>query len=70
MTTLPTTVRPDASVEEASRLMADHQVRRLPVVDGIRLVGILSLGDLAAEGAQAAAGDALREISEPASPER
>lgn len=70
MTDIPIAVSPQASVEEASKLMADHQVRRLPVVEGARIVGILALGDLAADGAPRAAGDALEEISEPAKPQR
>lgn len=41
------TVPPDADVREAARRMAAEQVRRLPVVEDGRLVGILSLGDLA-----------------------
>jgi CBS domain-containing protein len=43
------TVRPDAPVEEAVRLMRDRTVRRLPVVEGGRPVGIVSIGDLAVE---------------------
>ena len=40
----------DDSVEEAARLMSEHQVRRLPVVNGEkRLVGIVALGDFAVE---------------------
>lgn len=70
MTDAPSTVTPDDSVDVAARLMAERQVRRLPVVDGTRLVGIVSLGDLATEGAQRAAGAALHEISEPAQPDR
>ena len=70
MTEAPVTVAPDASVEEASQLMARHQVRRLPVVEGTRLVGILALGDLASEGQEQAASRALEEISEPAQPQR
>lgn len=70
MTDMPATVKPDDSVEVAARLMAERQVRRLPVVEGTRLVGIVSLGDLATEGAQRAAGAALHEISEPAQPDR
>jgi CBS domain-containing protein/heme-degrading monooxygenase HmoA len=70
MTDMPVTVSPDASVEEAARAMAEHQIRRLPVVDGVRLVGIVSLGDLAADGAQRAAAGALEHISEPAQPDR
>jgi CBS domain-containing protein len=56
---------PDMSTREAERLMAEHQVRRLPVVDGDRLVGIVSLGDLAVkEGKDSRVGDTLETISE------
>jgi len=41
------TIDPEADVEEARRMMSDYQVRRLPVVDHGRLVGMVSLGDLA-----------------------
>ena len=40
------TVPPDADVREAARRMAAEQVRRLPVVEDGRLVGILSLGEV------------------------
>ncbi|MEW2304745.1 CBS domain-containing protein [Streptomyces sp. NPDC006655] len=43
------TVTPDDSLDRAVRLMREHAVRRLPVVDGDRPVGILALGDLAIE---------------------
>jgi len=43
------TVPPDAPVEEAVEMMRSMAVRRLPVVEGDRPVGILSLGDLALE---------------------
>lgn len=42
-----TTVSPDTPIEEAVRVMRQNAVRRLPVVDGEQLVGIISLGDLA-----------------------
>ena len=42
------TVCPDDDVADAARVMARHAVRRLPVVAGDRVVGIVSLGDLAA----------------------
>ncbi|HUQ39338.1 MAG TPA: CBS domain-containing protein [Acidimicrobiales bacterium] len=45
----PTTLSPDDSVEDAVRLMKDRAVRRLPVVEGGKPVGIVSLGDLAGE---------------------
>jgi CBS domain-containing protein len=44
-----TTVTPDADVSEAIRLMKDRALRRLPVVEGNRPIGIVSLGDLAVE---------------------
>ena len=37
---------PDMSTREAAELMSEHQVRRLPVVENERLVGIVSIGDL------------------------
>jgi CBS domain-containing protein len=40
---------PDAEVAEAVRLMREHSVRRLPIVDNGRLVGTVSIGDLAIE---------------------
>jgi CBS domain-containing protein len=55
----------DMSVEEAAANMSNLQVRRLPVVDrDKRLVGIVSLGDLALAETEPA-GEALRSISEP-----
>ncbi|HEY8814426.1 MAG TPA: CBS domain-containing protein [Candidatus Dormibacteraeota bacterium] len=41
------TVGPDEPVDEVARLMRDKAIRRVPVVDGERLVGVVSLGDLA-----------------------
>ena len=50
---------------EATRLMALHQVRRLPVVEGGKLVGMISLSDLARSGRfDMEAAQALSEISE------
>ena len=40
-------VHPDVTVEEAARVMAGHQVRRLPVVDERGVVGIITVADLA-----------------------
>ncbi|WP_026570479.1 MULTISPECIES: CBS domain-containing protein [Sediminibacillus] len=58
-------VAPDASVQEASSLMAEKQIRRLPVVENGKLAGMVSLGDLALEEkSNLAAGHALEEISE------
>lgn len=60
---------PDMSIDEAARLMAEAQVRRLPVVENNKLVGIVSLGDLAVQGRyEDEAGRALNEISETHNP--
>ena len=55
------------TVDKAAKLMSEHQVRRLPVVDSDkRLVGIVALGDFAVEGEDIGqAADALAEISKP-----
>jgi CBS domain-containing protein len=62
----------DQDVKEAARLMANRQVRRLPVLNREkRLVGIVSLGDLSVEVKNdRLAGDTLEEISTPSRPER
>jgi len=44
-----TTITPTDSAEQAVRLMREHALRRLPVVEGDRPVGIVSIGDLAVE---------------------
>jgi CBS domain-containing protein len=59
------TIDPQQSLEEAARLMAEHQVRRLPVVeeDG-RLVGILSQKDVAEAGHDTLTGEVVQRISQ------
>lgn len=56
---------PDMSTREAADLMSEHQIRRLPVVENDRLVGIVSLGDLAVKDARdRITGDTLEKVSE------
>jgi CBS domain-containing protein len=43
----PVTLSPDQPVEEAIQVLRDHKVRRIPVVEDSRPVGIVSIGDLA-----------------------
>ncbi len=58
------TVSPEDDLREASRLMAADQIRRLPVVEDGRVVGMLSLGDLAkTQQFDMEASKALSEIS-------
>ncbi|WP_326595561.1 CBS domain-containing protein [Streptomyces sp. NBC_01803] len=56
----PVCVAPEEEVGTAARLMRDHAVRRLPVVSGRGVVGVVSLGDLAQDQEP---GSALAEIS-------
>jgi CBS domain-containing protein len=56
---------PDMSTREAAELMSEYQIRRLPVVENERLVGIVSLGDLAVKDAHdKMTGDTLEKVSE------
>ena len=59
----PVTIGADDSVEEALRTMAEHQVRRLPVIDGHELVGIVSQADLARNIDEEKVGDLVEAIS-------
>jgi len=60
------TTMPEMPTSEAAELMGEHQIRRLPVVDADdRLVGIVSLGDLAVkENRESRMGETLEHISE------
>lgn len=59
------TISADSTTKEAAKLMAEHQIRRLPVVEGDNLIGIVSLGDFAIrELTDDQAKEALTEISE------
>ncbi|MNW28376.1 Hypoxic response protein 1 [compost metagenome] len=65
MTTGIRTASQDMTVDEAAELMADQAIRRVPVTDGDRLIGIVSIGDLAVRDIFADnAGEALSKISE------
>jgi CBS domain-containing protein len=57
------TVQPDESLDDALKKMAKHQVRRLPVVEDGRLVGVVAQADVAREGNEQAVGHAVEEIS-------
>lgn len=62
-------ITPDSHVHEAARLMAQNQIRRLPVIENGRLVGIVAIGDLAVRNVYVDdAGRALSDISLPSRP--
>jgi len=46
MTTKPVTISPDADIREAARLLVTRRIRRLPVVESGKLVGLLSVADM------------------------
>jgi CBS domain-containing protein len=60
----PVTIGADDDIAEALETMKHHQVRRLPVIDGHALVGILSQADVALALAPVETGETVAEISE------
>jgi CBS domain-containing protein len=59
----PVTIGADDSVEEALHTMAEHKVRRLPVIDGHELIGIVSQADLARSVDEDQVGELVEAIS-------
>ena len=57
------TIGADDSIDEALRTMIDHKVRRLPVIDGRRLVGVISQADIATHLEEEKVGDLVEAIS-------
>lgn len=71
MTSQVTTVSPDMEIDEVTKLMAQQQIRRIPVVENNQIVGMLSLGDIASDVRfDMEASEALSEISRPSKPFR
>lgn len=65
MTTDVVTGAPDWTLEQLAKTMGEHQVRRLPIVENDKVIGIVSLGDVAVHTARReTVGESLREISE------
>ncbi len=58
------------SLADALDLMSRNQIRRLPVVEDGRLVGIVSIGDIAVQASSTDTGATLEEISKPAMPRK
>ncbi|MHC6181152.1 CBS domain-containing protein [Clostridium sp. JNZ X4-2] len=66
MSSNPVTASPDMDLRDASRIMSERQIRRIPIIENESIVGIVSLGDLATNtGTNEQAGDALSNISRP-----
>jgi CBS domain-containing protein len=59
----PVTIGADDTVDEALHTMAEHKVRRLPVIDGHQLVGVVSQADLAKNVEDEKVGDLVEAIS-------
>lgn len=57
------TIGADDSAEEILRTMSEHQIRRLPVIDGHTLVGIVAFADVARAMPDAKVGDLLQAVS-------
>ena len=72
MTPVVVSCQEDHDLRAAARVMEEQQIRRLPVLDGAgRLVGIVSLGDLAVRtGDEQLAGEVIERVSEPTEPGR
>ncbi|MCB2290459.1 CBS domain-containing protein [Clostridium sp. CS001] len=66
MTSNPVLGDSNMNVDDAIRIMGERQIRRLPIVQSNKLIGIVSLGDLAVQSKlKEETGDALSEISVP-----
>jgi CBS domain-containing protein len=61
----PVTIGADDPAREAVRTMSRHKVRRLPVIDGHQLVGIVSQADVARSADDEITGDLVEMISQP-----
>lgn len=62
---------PEMDAHEAAQLMAQQQIRRLPVVENGQIVGMVALGDLAVDNQlENEAGEALSDISNPSDPQK
>jgi CBS domain-containing protein len=63
----PVTVEPGEDLDDAIDLMARHRIRRLPVVEDGRLVGVVSQADVALGAKEAQTGAVVEQISQPTS---
>ncbi len=70
MTSQVKTVSPEMDIDDVSKIMAAEQIRRIPVVENQKIVGMVSLGDFATSDSYTmeAASDLLADISKPSKP--
>jgi CBS domain-containing protein len=61
----PVTIGADDDIRDALHLMQEHQIRRLPVIDGHDLVGIIAQADVARELSAQATAETVEQISVP-----
>jgi CBS domain-containing protein len=59
------TLSPDDSLDDALKLLAGHQVRRLPIVEDDQLVGIVAQADIARHADEVQTGEVVEQISKP-----
>ncbi len=70
MSSNPVLGKPDMDIQDASRIMSERQIRRLPIIEDKNLVGMVSLGDIALQPKlKEEAEQALSNISETSTPE-
>jgi CBS domain-containing protein len=60
----PVTIGADDDIADVLQTMQDHQVRRLPVIDGHKLVGIISQADIANTLSSETTGETVEQISQ------
>ncbi|MCX7747211.1 MAG: CBS domain-containing protein [Clostridia bacterium] len=71
MTSQVTTATGDMDINVVSDIMSKNQIRRLPVVENNKVIGIIALGDIATEPRyDTEASEALSEISRPSKPQK
>lgn len=70
MTSVVTTASPDMDINDVSKIMAQNQIRRIPVVENNMLVGMVAIGDVATDGRyDTEVSETLFEISTPSKPQ-
>lgn len=70
MSSNPVIGNPEMDIKDAAKIMSERQIRRLPIMQEGSVIGMVSLGDIAVEdNSKMNAEEALKDISEPCSPQ-